>query len=118
MMQVPKGIQTTQKLGGVKIGNRTFVGAGSTILPGVSIGSNAVIGAGSVVTTDLPDGVVAAGNPARIICTLEEYIAKHHENQRSRPLYDWNGWTVGGGITAEAKAIMQRQLEDGIGYVE
>ena len=44
---------------------------GVTVLPGVSIGSGSTIGAGSVVTRDIPEGVVAAGNPARVIRKIE-----------------------------------------------
>lgn len=51
----------------VTIGDNVWVGAGSIILPGVTIGSNSVIGAGSVVTKDIPDWVVAAGNPCKVI---------------------------------------------------
>lgn len=51
----------------VTIGDSVWIGGNTTILPGVTIGSRTVIGAGSVVTRDIPDGVVAAGNPARII---------------------------------------------------
>ena len=51
----------------VKIGDSVWIGAGVTVLPGVAIGNNAVIGAGSVVNRDIPDGVVAAGNPCRVI---------------------------------------------------
>jgi maltose O-acetyltransferase len=51
----------------VTIGNDVWVGGGAIICPGVSIGSKTVIGAGSVVTRDIPDGVVAAGNPCRVI---------------------------------------------------
>jgi maltose O-acetyltransferase len=49
------------------IGDNVWIGGGVTVLPGVSIGKNSVIGAGSVVTKDVPDNVVAAGNPCRII---------------------------------------------------
>lgn len=51
----------------VRIGNRVWIGAGSVILPGVTIGDNTVIGAGSVVTKDIPSGVVAVGNPCRVL---------------------------------------------------
>lgn len=66
------------KIGRVKIGNHVMVGASSTILPNVRIGNNVIIGAGSVVTKDIPDNVVCAGNPAKIICTLDEYINKYN----------------------------------------
>lgn len=56
----------------VDIGADVWVGAGALILPGVSIGSGSVIGAGSVVTRNIPAGVLAAGNPCRIIRDIEE----------------------------------------------
>jgi maltose O-acetyltransferase len=51
----------------VTIGNDVWIGGGAIILPGVSIGFGAVIGAGSVVTRSIPAGVLAAGNPCRVI---------------------------------------------------
>lgn len=51
----------------VTIGEDVWVGGGAIILPGVSIGSRSVIGAGSVVTRDVPDGVLAVGNPCRVV---------------------------------------------------
>lgn len=56
----------------VKIGNRVWIGAGAIILPGVTIGDNSVIGAGSVVTKDIPESVVACGNPCRIMRNITE----------------------------------------------
>lgn len=53
--------------GCISVGARAFVGAGAVILPRLSIGSDAIIGAGAVVTRSLPDGVVAYGNPARVV---------------------------------------------------
>lgn len=51
----------------VTIGHNVWIGGSATILPGVTVGNNVVIGAGAVVTRSVPDGVVIAGNPARII---------------------------------------------------
>ncbi|HZH72272.1 MAG TPA: sugar O-acetyltransferase [Mariniphaga sp.] len=51
----------------VTIGNNVWIGGNATICPGVTIGDRSVIGAGSVVCKDIPDNVVAAGNPARVI---------------------------------------------------
>lgn len=56
----------------VKIGDNTWIGGGSIILNGVTIGKNTVIGAGSVVTKDIPDNVVAVGNPCRVIKRLDK----------------------------------------------
>lgn len=61
----------------IKIGNSVFVGAGAVIMPGVEIGNNVIIGAGSVVTKSVPDGVIAAGNPACIIGTFDRFWDHH-----------------------------------------
>ena len=53
--------------GNVNIGSSTCVYENSTILPGITIGSNTVIGAGSLVTKDIPDNVVAYGNPCKVV---------------------------------------------------
>jgi acetyltransferase-like isoleucine patch superfamily enzyme len=51
----------------ITIGNRTWLAANVTVLPGVTIGNDVIIGAGSVVTHDIPDRVIAAGNPCKVI---------------------------------------------------
>ncbi len=56
----------------VTIGDNVWIGGNTVICPGVHIGSNTVIGAGSVVTRDIPDWVVAAGNPCRVIRPITE----------------------------------------------
>ena len=58
------------------IGNNVFIGLKSIIMPGATIGNNVVVAAGSVVTGRIPDNVVIGGNPAKIICSLEEYHNK------------------------------------------
>ena len=56
----------------VRIGKNCWIGAGALIMPGVTIGDNTVIGAGSVVTHDIPAGVVAVGNPCRVMREITE----------------------------------------------
>ena len=58
--------------GTVSIGNRVWIGGNTIILPGVSIGDDTVIGAGSIVTHDIPSGVVAVGNPCRVLRKITE----------------------------------------------
>ena len=58
------------------IGDNVFLGRNAIVLMGSKIGDNVIIGAGSVVTGEIPANTVAAGNPARVICTLEEYYNK------------------------------------------
>ncbi|WP_019616889.1 sugar O-acetyltransferase [Psychromonas ossibalaenae] len=66
----------------VNIGNNVWIGANSVVLPGVSIGENSVIGAGSVVTKDIPENVVAVGNPCRVLRAInerdKEFYYKNH----------------------------------------
>ena len=61
----------TQLCAPVVIGDDCWIGGGAIILPGVSLGAGVVIGAGSLVREDIPAGVVAAGNPCRIIKTID-----------------------------------------------
>lgn len=56
----------------VHIGKNCWIGAGAIIVPGITIGDNVVVGAGSVVTKDLPAGVVAVGNPCRVLREVSE----------------------------------------------
>lgn len=56
----------------ITIGNHVWIGGGVKVMPGVTIGNTVVIGSGSIVTKDIPDGVVAAGNPCRIIREIDE----------------------------------------------
>lgn len=65
-----------QKAGITKIGNNVFIGMNSIILMGTHIGNNVIIGAGSIVNGNIPDNVVIGGNPAKILCTLEQYHNK------------------------------------------
>ena len=57
--------------GTVTVGDYTLVGVGSSVIPDIKIGKNTIIGAGSVVVSDIPDGVVAHGNPCKIIKEIE-----------------------------------------------
>lgn len=60
----------------VEIGNNVFMGINCTILMGTKTGNNCIVGSGAVVSRTYPDNVVIAGNPAKIVCTLEEFYLK------------------------------------------
>ena len=62
-----------QRYAPVKIGDDVFIGVNAIIMPGVTVGSRVVIAAGSVVTRDVSDGVVVAGNPARVIRDFDSF---------------------------------------------
>lgn len=74
--------------GKVTIGDNVFLGVNTVILKGVTIGSNVIIGAGSLVNRDIPPNCVAAGNPARVLMTLEQYRKKRRaaQEQEAREL--------------------------------
>lgn len=81
----------------ITVGNNVWIGGNTVVCPGVHIGNNVVIGAGSVVTKDIPDNVVAAGNPARVIREITE--ADKNTYYKKRPIDD------------EARAFIETQKE-------
>lgn len=66
----------------VTVGDNVWIGGNTVIMPGVNIGSNTVIGAGSVVTKDIPDWVVAAGNPCQVIREITEEDFEYYYKDR------------------------------------
>ena len=62
----------------IRIGRNCWLGANVVVVPGVTIGDNVVVGAGSVVTRDLPDNVVAVGNPCRILREVNEHDREYY----------------------------------------
>lgn len=105
------------KIGRVTIGNNVFIGAESVVLPGVTIGNNVIIGANSTVTHDIPDGVVVAGSPARIVCTLEEYLAKERTRMESAPCYG-EEYTLRQNVSMEKRMEQKAALDGKIGYID
>ena len=75
------------KIGNVTVGNNVFIGANSVVLLGVNIGDNVIIGAGSVVTRDIPSNSVAVGNPAKVICSLDEYLEKEKKKMNDTKIF-------------------------------
>lgn len=65
------------KFGKIVIKKNAYIGVNSIILPGVTIGQSSIIGAGSVVNKDIPDFVVAAGNPVQVLFSIEDGIKKY-----------------------------------------
>lgn len=63
--------------GKIKIGDYVYIGNNALIMPGVTIGNNVLIAAGSVVTKSIPDNVCVGGNPAVILCTIDEYVKRN-----------------------------------------
>ncbi|MBR4479500.1 MAG: acyltransferase [Bacteroidales bacterium] len=76
--------------GKIQVGDWVYLGTNSLILPGVTIDDNVLVAAGSVVTKSIPRGVVCAGNPARIICTISDYLERNHVYNTETKGLSWN----------------------------
>lgn len=86
----------------VTIGDNVWIGGNTVICPGVHIGSNTVIGAGSVVTKDIPDWVVAAGNPCKVLREITDADRRYYFRDRQ---FDDEGWEDVQRILAEQKEL-------------
>ena len=69
----------------IHIGRNCWLGAGVIVMPGVTIGDNTVIGAGSVVTKDIPSGVVAVGNPCKVLREINEHDYEYYYKDKKIP---------------------------------
>jgi len=74
------------------IRDRTFIGYGAIVLCGRVIGPNAIVAAGAVVTKDVPPGTVVAGNPARVVGTIEEFVKRHSAQCVEHPEWYSESW--------------------------
>ncbi len=70
----------------IHIGKNCWLGAGVIVMPGITIGDNVIVGAGSIVTKDLPDNVVAVGNPCRVLREVSEHDRTYYWKDRR---IDW-----------------------------
>ncbi len=100
----------------VVIGSRVFIGARAVVLPGVTIGDGAIVGAGSLVRGDVAAGTVVAGNPAQVVATTEEYVARHREALARRPAWS-RRYTTSGGISDAERDQVRAQLQDGEAFI-
>ena len=105
------------KIGRVTIGDNVFIGAESVVLPGVTIGSNVIIGANSTVTHDVPDNTVVAGSPAKVICSLEEYLDKERNRMATAPCYG-EEYTLRKNVSMDKRMAQKAALEGQIGYID
>jgi maltose O-acetyltransferase len=104
------------RLGRVTIHESCHIGARSIILAGVEIGPRTIVGANSVVAKTLPPDTVCAGNPAEVICSLDEYLQRHRSRLATRPTFSYEQYDIGV-VTPEGRVQMIDSLRDGPGYM-
>lgn len=80
--------KTLDSVGAVDIRDNCFVGYGAIVMPRVTIGPDSIVAAGAVVTKDVPPGVVVGGNPAKVLCTVEDLMKKVEERCEAYPWMD------------------------------
>ena len=113
-----KRILNYTKLGLTTIEDDVFVGAGAIVLPGVTIKKGSIVGAGSIVTKDVPENVVVAGNPAKVICTTEEYYTKIKNQMCEQNTFD-ESYTTRKNVPPQKKQEMIGAIEKyGCTFVE
>lgn len=104
------------RIGRITIEKNCFIGDSTLVLPGVRIGPDSIVGAGSVVVKDIPPRSVAVGNPAKVICSLEEFLAKHNVLKEQNRTFNEDEYNIFG-ITEEKKKEMLDYLEKHIAYM-
>jgi maltose O-acetyltransferase len=104
------------RIGKVIVKDNVFIGAGSILLPGAWIGSNTIIGAGSLINKRIPANVVAAGNPVRVLLSLNDFLERHRSGLESKPRFG-EEYTIREGVSDAMKSEMNSLIGEGFGYV-
>lgn len=113
---MPNEYLDATRIGRVTIGESCHFGMRTIILPGVEIGARCIIGSGSVVIKDIPPDSVAAGNPAKVICSLSEYLDKHRGWLKDAPQFPYKEYAIQY-LTPAKREEMLARLAKGPGYI-
>ena len=107
------------KIGRVSIGNHVFIGHNSTVLCGVTIGDNVIIGANSLVNKDLASNGVYGGNPAKYICSFEEYRDKRRKEFERSPCSEknWIYWSRKASLDDKTR-LFDQMGPSGVAYLK
>lgn len=103
------------KMGRITIKKGCFIGDSTTILPNVTIGENCIIGSGSVVTKSIPDNMVAAGNPAVTLMSVDDYINKIKEQSKDKKIFGKEYHIHN--LTKEKRQEILDAVEDSTGFI-
>ena len=104
------------RVGRVNIHESCHFGMRTIILPGVTIGPRSIVGSNSVVINDIPPETVAGGNPAKVICTLEEYLNKQRDWMKKVPVFPYKKYSIQY-LTPETMQEMLDKLSVTFGYI-
>lgn len=104
------------RIGQVKIHESCHIGARTVILPGVEIGPRTLVAANSVVSRDLPPDSVCAGSPAKVICTLDEYLSRHKRALETQPTFNYDEYDIGS-LTIQRRAELVAAASRGDAYI-
>jgi maltose O-acetyltransferase len=104
------------RIGRIVIHPHSHLGTRTTVLPGVEIGPRTIVGANSVVSRSLPPDTVCAGAPARVLCSLDEYLEKHRRVMASRPRFEYADYDITR-LTPQRRAQLVAAVADGDAYI-
>lgn len=104
------------RIGRVRILESCHIGARTVILPGVDVGPRTIVGSNSVIARSLPPDSVCAGNPAKVICSLDEYLERHRERIRKLPNFPYDEYDSGS-LTPERREEMVRAVASADAYI-
>jgi len=103
------------KIGRITIGKNCFLGDSVIVTPNVQIGCNSIIGAGSVVTKHIPPNSIAAGNPAKVISSTDDYIKRIKHISKNKTIF--NEYYFIENLNAHKRKEMIRSIGDSIGFI-
>ena len=103
-------------VGQVVIHESCHFGSRTVILPGVEVGPRTIVGANSVVAKSLPPDTVCGGTPAKVICTLDEYLARHETALAAGPTFPWADFNANA-LTLERRQELVAALARGSIYI-
>ena len=104
------------RIGRVVIHPSCHIGSRTVILPGVEIGPRTIVGANSVVSRTLPPETVCAGNPAKVLCSLEDYLERHRARLAELPKFDYVTYRIGN-LTAARRAELVAAVSERDAYI-
>lgn len=100
----------------VTIHESCHFGSRTVILPGVEIGPRTIVGANSVVSKSLPPDSVCAGTPAKVICSLDDYLARHRQGMSQNSSFPWTEYNLAA-LTPEKRQEMLAAVAKGSAYI-